>query len=152
VLLAAMMRSHSEELHTPTLPSSFFGNIFPWPTSAAASAPPSPPPPPPSALAASTAPITPVAAPSSNNVGALMQSIPGEMKLRLWIGAHLPRSSSTSSHLCIFTIHVSYFNLTFLGPPHGRDKSSRSGLQGGLRTVPLMSMPLPVRFSDYYQP
>jgi actin cytoskeleton-regulatory complex protein PAN1 len=65
-----------------------FGNILPRPTSAAASAPssiappPPPPPPPPAASALPTAPITSVAAPSGNDVSALMQSIQGGMKLR----------------------------------------------------------------------
>ena len=70
-----------------------FGSILPRPASAAASAPssPAPPPPAPSAPAAPTAPIAPaaptasiapVAAPSSNDVSALMQSIQGGMKLR----------------------------------------------------------------------
>jgi hypothetical protein len=59
-----------------------FGNILPRPTSAAA---PSSAPPPPSAPSAPLAPTTliaPVAAPSSNDVSALMQSIQGGMKLR----------------------------------------------------------------------
>ena len=62
-----------------------FGNILPRPTSAAAPAPPTPaPPPPPAPLAPATsvAPTAPVAAPSSNDVSALMQSIQGGMKLR----------------------------------------------------------------------
>ena len=73
-----------------------FGSILPRPVSAAASAPtsPAPPPPPPPAPSAPSAPvaptapaapiasIAPVAAPSGNDVSALMQSIQGGMKLR----------------------------------------------------------------------
>ena len=65
-----------------------FGSILPRPVSAAASAPTSPAPPPPPAPSAPAAPATPiasiapVAAPSGNDVSALMQSIQGGMKLR----------------------------------------------------------------------
>jgi hypothetical protein len=68
-----------------------FGNILPRPTSAATPTSPSPalpspappsPPPAPLAPAASIASNAPVAAPSSNDVNALMQSIQVGMKLR----------------------------------------------------------------------
>ena len=65
-----------------------FGNVIPRPASAAASVPstsaPPPPPPPaaPSAPPAPKAPIEPIAAPSGNDISALLQSIQGGKKLR----------------------------------------------------------------------